>query len=150
MVYRTEFVGGTVKTMKQHLKAEKVELLESLLSKAWELFWGGESTCSLDTMIHHYGRCFTEPHFHELLREVGSLFFEAVDADNDGLVTIEEFATYLGCYGVHPLSVPPSFQALDTNHDGLISREEFVNAACEFFTKTCDTPAKLFFGPFLG
>ncbi|XP_013410042.1 sarcoplasmic calcium-binding protein-like [Lingula anatina] len=95
--------------------------------------------------------------------------FDALDTDGDGQISKEEFVNaavgffcctadtpakkeyeeFLGLVGVHPLSVPPSFDALDTDGDGQISKEEFANAAVGFFCCTADTPAKLFWGPFL-
>ncbi|XP_013408451.1 sarcoplasmic calcium-binding protein-like [Lingula anatina] len=151
IVNRKDYVDWVLERGNTYLSKEKVELFGPLLVKAWDEFWAGPEkkiSVTIDEMVRSHARTFTDTHFSESLKNVLEVCFDGVDANNDGFVTLDEYTNFLACYGIHPLSVTPSFQAIDTNKDGVISREEFINAGKEFFQVTTDTPAKLFMGPF--
>ncbi|XP_013421195.1 sarcoplasmic calcium-binding protein-like [Lingula anatina] len=152
LVQREDYVDWPVGRANKNMTPEKAESLYGLVSSAWDVFWAGEEkrkSVTIDQMVKEHSRTFdTQSSFHESLEKWLEICFDDVDANDDGCITLEEYTTFLKCYGVHPYSVTPSFEALDTNHDGLISKEEFKNAGRDYFKVTADTPAKLFWGPF--
>lgn len=78
------------------------------------------------------------------------LFFQAVDANNDGFIDAGEFAIFFKIFGLDENMAPASFQAIDTNNDGLLSKEEFVTAGTDFFvSEDAACPTKLFWGPLI-
>ncbi|XP_013421143.1 sarcoplasmic calcium-binding protein-like [Lingula anatina] len=152
VVTKNDFLGAVEDELKASMKEIKTGSFEHLLLNVWDEFWGGPDklTVTFDEMCSRYARLFNEPNLRNLMAEFLKVCFDAVAPEEDQHLTLDGYTLFLRNYGVHPLSVPPSFQAIDTNHDGLITREEFVNAGIKFFTCTADTPAKLFIGPFLG
>ncbi|XP_013390338.1 sarcoplasmic calcium-binding protein-like [Lingula anatina] len=153
VVHREDYVDKVIERAKKYLSEEKVKHFETLIAKAWDEFWGGpegKTALTIDELITFVSpRVFSDSHFAETCREWLTVYFQGVDANDDGYVTLSEYTAFLECFNVHPFSVTPSFEVLDTNHDGLISLEEFINTGTEYFCVTADTPAKLFWGPFL-
>ena len=76
------------------------------------------------------------------------LKFDVVDADNDGVISLEEFQLYFKCVGIDVSHAKASFDGIDTDRDGKITKEEFVAASIEFFFGFDKTSgATLFYGP---
>ncbi|XP_013410038.1 sarcoplasmic calcium-binding protein-like [Lingula anatina] len=130
-----------------------METFVDQMNYAWTYFWAGPEkkvNVTLSDCVHNHARTFREPAFQEEQRKWFHVYFDTVaDKGGHGYVSRKEYEEFLGLFGVHPLSVSPSFEALDTAGDGQISKEEFANAGIGFFCCTADTPAKLFWGPFL-
>ena len=81
-------------------------------------------------------------------REAMNVFFDAVDTDADGVISVKEFEVYFDAMGVGKKHAKASFASIDSDHDGKISRDEFVGTAIEFFNSTDPAhPSTLFFGP---
>jgi len=70
----------------------------------------------------------------ELMGQVGSTLFDAIDTDKDDFIGPEEFAVFHKIMGLDPDKAADAFNALDTIKDGKLSREEFVAAAVDFVT----------------
>ncbi|XP_013400525.1 sarcoplasmic calcium-binding protein-like [Lingula anatina] len=148
VISREDVVDYPVNRAKTFLGETKAKDLEILLSRAWADFLGGDNqTATFDAIIGNFARTFTDPNFSDVNSKMAELMFTAVDINNDNMVTLEEYIRVLECFGVHPLSVKPSFEALDANKDGLISKEEFIEAAVQYFQCTCESPGALFWGP---
>ena len=64
------------------------------------------------------------------------LFFDAIDTDNDGVISSKEFGVLLQSYGIDPTVAPEAFDGgLDKNKDGIISRSEFMEAGTQTTVK---------------
>jgi hypothetical protein len=61
-------------------------------------------------------------------------FFNVVDTDNDGKISVEEYRQFLDIFGMDPTHADESFEKLDTNRDGILTRDEFLAASLEFCT----------------
>lgn len=89
-----------------------------------------------------------EPSLKENLQRPLPLFFSAVDDNEDGFISQDEYKLFFSILGLDPNMAPSSFQAIDTNNDGLLSKEEFLEAGTDFFTsEDAASPNKLFWGP---
>ena len=76
------------------------------------------------------------------------LFFNAVDANEDGFIQLDEFEMFFDLLGLDAKTADASFKAIDTNNDGLLSKEEFLEAGVQFFTTDDkNNPTNLFWGP---
>lgn len=75
------------------------------------------------------------------------LFFHAIDANNDGQISKEEFAEFFAVLGLDASTAGPAFTAIDTNNDEQISLDEFVAAGSEFFFASEPKPTDCFWGP---
>ncbi|XP_013384537.1 sarcoplasmic calcium-binding protein-like [Lingula anatina] len=153
LVNKKDYVDWIAGRVGQFMPKEKAEAYTPLWSAAWDFYWADKAVndnVNIDDMIQIHSRYLSDPNFHESAEQCLAAFFDSADANSDGMISLSEYTAFLECYGVHPLSVTPSFEALDTNHDGMISKEEFVKAGTDYFQVTADTPAKLFWGPFRG
>ncbi|XP_013408452.1 sarcoplasmic calcium-binding protein-like [Lingula anatina] len=152
IVRKEDYLDWVLERTKSFLAKDKQEKYKEYWNAAWNEFWGGPEgkvSVTFEEMMQSHARTFRDPKFAETCKNWFNLTFDGADANSDEFITLQEYSDFLKCYGVHPLSVTPSFQALDTNHDGLISREDFTNAGRDYFVTTDDNPSKLFWGPFL-
>ncbi len=62
--------------------------------------------------------------------------FDLYDQNDDGLLTIEEYADMFTIYGIDIKFSAKSFTRLDRNHDEVISKDELLNAVKEFFVSS--------------
>ena len=62
-------------------------------------------------------------------------FFDIMDADRDGFITLEDFKLGYGAIGWDALSAEYAFKALDKNNSGKMGREENIKSAYEFWYK---------------
>lgn len=77
------------------------------------------------------------------------LFFQAIDANSDGMIDADEYSIFFKVMGLDDTQGKAAFKAIDTNNDGLLSEEEFCDAGVKFFTTKDDEncPSKGFWGP---
>lgn len=135
------------------LKPERGQALRESLFAVWEKFWhhlGGEDREKIEKgpfvdAMKHIVAC---PNAKEILKAPLPFFFAAVDSNEDGQISEEEYVTFFKCIGIEPTLAGASFKAIDANHDGQLSEDEFVDAGMEFFTSQESTnDTKLFWGP---
>lgn len=76
------------------------------------------------------------------------LLFDAMDADGDDSITIDEYRAYLEACGVDASAADVFFEHADRDRDGAITRREMANAVEEFLTSEDPEAAGNFmFGP---
>lgn len=129
----------------------KADTLKANLCAVWDKFLStiaGGAGIDKDKFIAAMKGFKDDPASKGTLEGPLPLFFLAVDADGDGMISEGEFAGFFKLLGLDPSMAPGSFQAIDTNNDGLLSQEEFVTAGSEFFlSEDPALPTKLFWGP---
>ena len=97
------------------------------------------------------------------------LIFQAIDSNDDGKISTEEFQAYFESFGINDLNyIKDTFKIFDTNHDQFISQQgklifflflilnyykklitiEFIDVGREyFFGLNNESMTRLFFGP---
>ena len=76
------------------------------------------------------------------------LMFDAMDADGDGKITVEEYRTYLEVCGLDASAADAFFAHADLDENGLVTRTEMAHAVEEYLVS--DDPASggnFLFGP---
>lgn len=137
------------------LDAETGKVIQGKLCAVWDDFIGKnvahgsdgiketDFITSMEKMVH-------DPKLKVALAGPLPLFFRAVDANNDGFISEEEYEIFFKIIGLNPGMAKSSFQAIDANNDGLLSSDEFVEAGTSFFlSEQGGCPTKLFWGPLL-
>jgi Ca2+-binding EF-hand superfamily protein len=64
------------------------------------------------------------------------LIFDMVDADENGVIDLIEFTTWMHAYGVGAQDTVEAFDLLDSDDDGVLSRPEVAAAAQAFYAST--------------
>ena len=91
-----------------------------------------------------------DPDEPERAKKILGVYFNILDTNNDGHISVEEFKVYLRILtpGTSDEDVVHTFNVIDTNSDGEISQEEFVSAVSDFLFNTKETEiSKAFLGP---
>jgi len=149
-ITRADF-EGMAERFAATLGADKAGSLKDNLTKVWDQFLApisGGAGMKKDAFITGMKKLKDDPASKATLEGPLPLFFHAVDADGDGMISEGEFAGFFKLIGLDANMAPGSFQAIDTNNDGLLSMEEFVTAGSEFFlSEDPSKPTKLFWGP---
>ena len=76
------------------------------------------------------------------------ILFKAIDADNEGDISLLEFETFYQCLGINTEFIEEIFAGIDTDGDEIISKQEFISSGREFFLGEDEShPSQFFWGP---
>ena len=133
----------------------RAEMLRAQMYRVWvDYFNDGESPMpghkvSEENYIEAMRRALQNPRLRDAIDKPHRYFFDAVDVNQDGQITLEEHILCCETLGLGAEAAIASFCAIDQNVDGVITREEVTSAARDFFTNTSDetSPSKFFMGP---
>ncbi|XP_047474754.1 sarcoplasmic calcium-binding protein-like isoform X2 [Penaeus chinensis] len=135
-----------------HLSPKEISKFRDALRHVWEEEWGASG----DPYIFIGQEQFLMQMEHvvntkSLRKRVASplpYFFNAVDRDGSGEISIEEFKIFYSCLGLSEQTAEESFASIDLNKDGKLSKKEFIKLGRDFFlTEKEHKPSKLFWGP---
>ncbi|KAK9303744.1 hypothetical protein QLX08_004625 [Tetragonisca angustula] len=134
-----------------HLTPEAKTEFKRILNEMWEEQWGEISPYNLiciekylEKMQHVLNDSALKRKCHHFL----PFLFKAVDKDQSGEISQQEFRLFFQCLGLTRDDAIISFSHIDTNDDGKISFDEFITLGREFFlTEDPTKPSKYFWGP---
>ncbi|XP_042864547.1 sarcoplasmic calcium-binding protein-like [Penaeus japonicus] len=135
-----------------HLSPKEISKFTDALRHVWEEEWGASG----DPYIFIGQEQFLAQMEHvvntkPLRKRVASplpYFFNAVDRDGSGEITIDEFKIFYSCLGLSEQAAEESFASIDLNKDGKLSKKEFMKLGRDFFLSENEgKPSKLFWGP---
>lgn len=134
---------------KSKMNADCAATLKSHLTAIWDKFLsGGKEAVTQADFVAQMAKNVKDPAMKGCIEGPLPLFFSAIDDNNDGMISGDEFGLFFELLGMDKAMAPSSFQAIDTNNDGLLSLEEFTQAGSEFFfSEDPALPTKLFWGP---
>jgi len=72
--------------------------------------------------------------FKKVCDGVCPIMFQAIDADGDGFIQVNEFRDFFRLFYKDDSIADKSFEAIDVNKDGTLSGEEFAAAFTEFLS----------------
>lgn len=87
--------------------------------------------------------------YEEYVNTIVRGLFAVLDADQNGVIGLEEYVNLMVSFHVQPTDAELAFRKLDVNGNGTIDEEELVNAVFEFHrSDEQDTPGNYLFGPY--
>nr|XP_033333531.1 sarcoplasmic calcium-binding protein [Megalopta genalis] len=136
-----------------HLSEEAKTEFKKVLSDMWKEQWGEISPYNLiciekylEEMHHVLNDSSLKKKCHHFL----PFLFKAVDKDQSGEISVEEFKLFFQCLGLTHDHAVVSFSHIDSNDDGKISFDEFVSLGRDFFIdEDPKRPSKHFWGPLI-
>ncbi|XP_031834319.1 sarcoplasmic calcium-binding protein [Nomia melanderi] len=134
-----------------HLSPEAKTEFKEVMCDMWKEQWGEISPYNLiciekylEEMHHVLNDSSLKKKCHHFL----PFLFKAVDKDQSGEISVEEFKLFFQCLDLTHDHAVVSFSHIDTNDDGKISIEEFISLGRDFFlTEDPARPSKHFWGP---
>ena len=108
----------------------------------------GDMKMSMEQHLDMTSKYTVDPEKQSVSRDAVSEFFDVVDTNGNGVISLQEFTVYFKCMGIAEEHAKASFDAIDTDNDGFITRDEFVAAGSEFFNGVDPShPGTMFLGP---
>lgn len=88
------------------------------------------------------------PDMPETVTGTADAMFEAIDQNQDGLISAVEYRQLIEAWNGRPTDTDATFPLLDSDGDGKLSREEFTALWLEFWAgDDAAAPGTLVFGP---
>jgi Ca2+-binding EF-hand superfamily protein len=91
---------------------------------------------------------FAEGGYDQTEGRLAQVIFDLVDADGNGVLDVEECATWFSAYGVCEDDAVRAFQRIDRNGDGVLDRDEVLGAIRDYYlSDDPHAPGNWLFGP---
>ncbi|XP_012281251.1 sarcoplasmic calcium-binding protein isoform X2 [Orussus abietinus] len=136
-----------------HLSPEAKKEFQKVLNDMWEEQWGEISPYNLigvEQYLEEMHHVLNDESLKRKCHHFLPYLFKAVDKDQSGEISVEEFKLFFECLGLSNDHAVVSFSYIDTNEDGKISLKEFVKLGRDFFlTEDHTKPSKHFWGPLI-
>ncbi|KAF5291610.1 hypothetical protein FQA39_LY14332 [Lamprigera yunnana] len=134
-----------------HLNNKLTVEFQEHIHDLWENLWGEITPYNLITVekylddMHHV---LNDKSLKKKVHGFLPFLFRAIDKDNNGKITLEDFKLFFKCLGLKEVDAIFSFRTIDTNGDGKLTRKEFISHGRQFFlTEDPECISKYFWGP---
>lgn len=131
------------------LSGDSAEKVRSTLMHMWNTYYC--SPLGSETKLDDYLKKKLEEANGKLRKDLdgfGRVMFQAIDFNDDGVISAEEFSTFAEAWRIGKSNGVIIFQIMDKNADGEISIDEFLDALHDFyFSEDPSSPFKIFWGP---
>ncbi len=135
------------------LDNQGAEVLRSNLNAIWRNYWNAADTnrdgqVTGDEFVTSMTHVVSSPELREKVGGPLPLFFKAIDANSDGMISATDYENFFKCIRIDPSLAEESFNAIDSDGDGVLSEDEFVAAGEEFFlSEDMHAPTQNYWGP---
>jgi Ca2+-binding EF-hand superfamily protein len=86
--------------------------------------------------------------FEEVMRPIFNSAFDIIDANSDGVVSVEEYRAFCTAYGIDVSWADRAFPLMDLNKRGCLTRQEvFILLSDYFYSVDPDGAGNAFYGP---
>jgi len=108
------------------------------------------SQVTLDDWLAHEQKVLdSEVLIHSYVRGIARAIFDILDADNDGVISEEEYLQFFRAFRGDPKDGKVAFDKLDADDNGHLTRQEFLEAVTEFhLSDDPDARGNWLFGPY--
>jgi len=86
---------------------------------------------------------------HSYVQGLARAVFDTLDADNDGVISEDEYLTFFESFRGDEGDGSAAFQKLDENDEGYLTRQQFLKVVTQFhISDDPDAPGNWLFGPY--
>jgi Ca2+-binding EF-hand superfamily protein len=86
---------------------------------------------------------------HSYVQGLARAIFDTLDADNDGVISEEEYLTFFHSFRGDEGDGSAAFEKLDENDEGYLTRKQFLKVVTQFhISDDPDAPGNWLFGPY--
>ena len=136
-ISRRDFEVLVSKGSSSHAKAAQQALKQAVAKMCDAIGLVGDVSFSYDEYRKHVQEKLQNPAVEAAVRQVLSAYFDTLDLDKNGYVTLTEYRLFFESFKhANPGEVEAAFKSIDTSGDGKIQRGEWINYAFEYFYTT--------------
>jgi Ca2+-binding EF-hand superfamily protein len=108
----------------------------------------GDGRVDLAEWLAYDEEITSSPETYQKVLEAGAdELFQMLDFDDDGVISLAEYATWIGSYGVNDVIAKEAFEHLDTSGAGRLSQDETRERVREYYqSEDPDAPGNWLFG----
>jgi Ca2+-binding EF-hand superfamily protein len=136
-----------------HLSEKHTQEFRNLLKDLWEKRWGPVNPynpVTVEQFLEDMHHVINDKHLVRRAHSFLPYLFRALDKDQSGEITEDEFKLFFRCLGLNERDASLAFKGMDDDHDGVVTMKEFVKHGREFFlTEDENKISKYFFGPLI-
>ena len=110
----------------------------------------GKTQITLDDWLAHEQKVLdSNVLIHSYVQGIARAIFDILDADNDGVISEDEYMKFFRSFRGDDEDAEIAFQKLDEDEKGYLTRQEFLEAVTEFhLSDDPDAPGNWLFGPY--
>ena len=110
----------------------------------------GESQITLeDWLAHEQTVIESSVLVHSYVQGLARAIFDTLDADNDGVITEEEYLTFFRSFRGEEGDGAAAFEKLDVDDEGYLTRQQFLKVVTQFHVSDDpEAPGNWLFGPY--
>jgi len=130
-----------------HASPKQIEKLQTSLFKLWDDFLAETAAAAGPIKADAFVAAMEAQGKKKISKAVFDLYskyFDAIDTDNDGFISPDEYQIYYQIEEMDPSWAADAFKDIDKDHDGEISKAEFIAAVEDFY---CSENPGNFLGP---